>query len=70
MAPRPRIPPERKAANKPPWTMTNQFFEKPILNSPYGYPVLHWELDKNWVILDSDWEAEFCPVAEAHPGVR
>ena len=50
--------------------MTNQFFEKPILNSPYGYPVLHWELDKNWVILDSDWEAEFCPVAEAHPGVR
>ncbi len=24
----------------------------------------------NWVILDSDWEAEFCRVAEAHPGVR
>jgi type III restriction enzyme len=24
----------------------SQFFEKPILNSPYGYPVLHWELDK------------------------
>jgi type III restriction enzyme len=21
----------------------------------------------NWVILDSDWEAEFCRVAEAHP---
>lgn len=25
--------------------MHNQFFEKPILNSPYGYPVRHWELD-------------------------
>jgi type III restriction enzyme len=24
----------------------------------------------NWVILDSDWEAEFCRVAEAHPWVR
>ncbi|OQX06024.1 MAG: restriction endonuclease [Desulfobulbaceae bacterium A2] len=23
----------------------------------------------NWVILDSDWEAEFCRVAEAHPQV-
>lgn len=24
----------------------------------------------NWVILDSDWEAEFCRVAEQHPQVR
>tara|TARA_R110002073_G_scaffold118918_5_gene259348 strand:+ start:299688 stop:302756 length:3069 start_codon:yes stop_codon:yes gene_type:complete len=24
----------------------------------------------NWVILDSDWEAEFCRVAEAHPNVK
>jgi type III restriction enzyme len=24
----------------------------------------------NWVILDSDWEAEFCRVAESHPHVR
>jgi type III restriction enzyme len=23
----------------------------------------------NWVICDSDWEAEFCRVAEAHPRV-
>jgi len=23
----------------------------------------------NWVILDSDWEAEFCRMAEAHPAV-
>lgn len=26
--------------------MTNQFFEKPILNAPYEYPARHWELDK------------------------
>jgi len=24
----------------------------------------------NWILLDSDWEAEFCRVAEAHPKVR
>ncbi|HUT59073.1 MAG TPA: DEAD/DEAH box helicase family protein [Phycisphaerae bacterium] len=34
-----------------------------------------WQTDArrchiNWVILDSDWEAEFCRVAEAHPRVR
>jgi type III restriction enzyme len=34
-----------------------------------------WETDSrkchvNWVILDSDWEAEFCRVAERHPQVR
>jgi len=34
-----------------------------------------WETDArcchlNWVILDSDWESEFCRVAEAHPRVR
>lgn len=34
-----------------------------------------WETDPrcchiNWVILDSDWEAEFCRVAESHPQVR
>ena len=34
-----------------------------------------WRTDErrchvNWVILDSDWEAEFCRVAEAHPRVR
>ena len=33
-----------------------------------------WETDPrkchiNWVILDSDWEAEFCRVAESHPKV-
>jgi type III restriction enzyme len=34
-----------------------------------------WETDArrcpiNWVIIDSDWEAEFCRVAESHPKVR
>lgn len=34
-----------------------------------------WETDSrrcevNWVVLDSDWEGEFCRVAEAHPRVR
>jgi len=34
-----------------------------------------WQTDSrkcqiNWVILDSDWEAEFCRVAEAHPRVK
>ena len=34
-----------------------------------------WETDArrchiNWVILDSDWEAEFCRVAESHPAVQ
>ncbi len=26
--------------------MDNQFFERPILNSPYEYPARHWELDE------------------------
>ncbi len=34
-----------------------------------------WETDParchvNWVVLDSDWEAEFCRVAESHPQVK
>ncbi len=35
------------------------------LGSSSGGPKSHI----NWVILDSDWEAEFCRVAEAHPRV-
>lgn len=36
---------------------------------------LQWETEAtrchvNWVVLDSDWEGEFCRVAEAHPRVR
>lgn len=26
--------------------MDNRFFEQPILNSPYEYPVRHWDLDE------------------------
>jgi type III restriction enzyme len=34
-----------------------------------------WQTDPrkcqvNWVVTDSDWEAEFCRVAESHPNVR
>lgn len=34
-----------------------------------------WQTDPhrchiNWVVLDSDWEAEFCRVAESHPRVK
>jgi len=25
--------------------VSNDFFERPILNSPYEYPTQHWELD-------------------------
>jgi type III restriction enzyme len=36
---------------------------------------LRWQTDPrrchvNWVVCDSDWEAEFCRVAEAHPKVH
>lgn len=27
--------------------MSEQFFERPILNSPYEYPARHWELDED-----------------------
>ena len=39
-----RIDSQRTAASQSPWIMTNQFFYMPILNSRYGYAVLHWEL--------------------------
>lgn len=36
---------------------------------------LRWQTEPsrchiNWVVLDSDWEGEFCRVAESHPRVR
>ena len=36
---------------------------------------IRWKTDArkchiNWIVCDSDWEAEFCRVAEAHPRVR
>ncbi|KKM08719.1 restriction endonuclease [Clostridiales bacterium PH28_bin88] len=43
--------------------MANQFFEKPILNSPYEYPARHWELDEQGQptqrIIDRRRRAEF-----------
>jgi type III restriction enzyme len=43
--------------------MNNQFFERPILNSPYQYPVRHWELDASGQptqrIVESRRRAEF-----------
>ncbi|MGP1679328.1 MAG: BPTD_3080 family restriction endonuclease [Burkholderiales bacterium] len=43
--------------------MNNRFFEKPILNSPYGAPLRHWELDESGQptqqIIESRRRAEF-----------
>ncbi len=43
--------------------MIDQFFQKPILNSPYAYPSRHWELDSQGqptqLIVDSRRRAEF-----------
>src|SRR5260370_21346751 len=43
--------------------MDNQFFERPILNSPYSYPERHWELDSEGQptqkILETRRRAEF-----------
>lgn len=41
----------------------------------YTSKTLRWETSSerchiNWVILDSEWEAEFCRVAESHPRVK
>ncbi len=43
--------------------MSDQFFQRPILNSPYGYPSRHWELDESGQptqkVTDSRRRAEF-----------
>ena len=43
--------------------MNSPFFEKPILNSPYGRPSRHWELDDQGQptqrIIESRRRAEF-----------
>jgi type III restriction enzyme len=43
--------------------MSDPFFDRPILNSPYGYPVRHWELDSHGQptqkIVESRRRAEF-----------
>ena len=45
------------------------------LPAPTTSKTSRWQTDArrchiNWVILDSDWEAEFCRVAESHPRVK
>lgn len=43
--------------------MTNRFFERPIVNSPYEYPQQHWELDPSGQptgnLIDRRRRAEF-----------
>ncbi len=43
--------------------MDNRFFEQPVLNSPYEYPVRHWELDDQGQptqrLIESRRRAEF-----------
>ena len=67
-------------------SMENQHAIKALLDSynPTGSTIhvnfnttktSRWKTDSrkchvNWVVLDSDWEAEFCRIAEAHPKVN
>jgi type III restriction enzyme len=43
--------------------MSYDFFEQPILNSPYDYPNKHWELDQSgqptFDVIDKRRRAEF-----------
>ncbi len=43
--------------------MADQFFEQPVLNSPYKYPLRHWELDDSGQptqqIIETRRRAEF-----------
>jgi type III restriction enzyme len=43
--------------------MDNDFFKRPILNSPYEYPSRHWELDSSGqptgALIESRRRAEF-----------
>ena len=45
------------------FNMENRFFERPVLNSPYEYPMQHWELDGQGQptqrIIESRRRAEF-----------
>ena len=57
--------------------MSNQFFERPIVNSPYEYPRQHWELDDTGqptgVLLDRRRRADFVtpiPKAKKRRGSR
>jgi type III restriction enzyme len=39
-------------------------------SKPTRWKTDHRRCHMNWVVCDSDWEAEFCRVVEAHPRVR
>jgi len=43
--------------------MSDQFFERPVINSPYAYPARHWELDESGQptqrIIESRRRADF-----------
>jgi type III restriction enzyme len=55
--------------------MDNEFFKRPIINSPYDYPSRYWELDEHGQptqrIKESRRHAEFItpPVAGAASGM-
>lgn len=44
------------------YMMSNPFFDRPILNSPYHYPTMHWELvdgQPTEKLIESRRRAEF-----------
>ncbi len=55
--------------------MTNPFFERPIVNSPYEYPHQHWQLDESGqptgrLIENKRRRAEFItPIPKPKPSV-
>ena len=50
--------------------MSNQFFERPIVNSPYKHPQQYWELDETGqptgVLADRGPRADFVTEVAAH----
>ena len=54
--------------------MENQFFERPILNSPYEYPIRYWELDATGQptqrIIENRRRAEFITPFESQLDAR
>ena len=53
--------------------MSNPFFDHPILNSPYEYPIKHWELDEagqpTQKIIDHRRSAKFIVSSMRQEGV-
>src|SRR5713226_2099673 len=59
----PPVRQEGRPGGSPEFNVDNQFFERPILNSPYEYPTRYWELDDQGQptqqIIESRRRAEF-----------